>query len=44
MRLGQVDLEEAKHHVQVIRIVRVPVFGWFDDVITSIGMRPLKCT
>lgn len=43
MRLGQVDLDEAKYHVQVIWIVRVLVFRWEDDVFTRIGRQSLKC-
>lgn len=43
VRFGQVDLDEPKRHVQVIRIVCVPIFGWFDDVLTNIGNRILKC-
>ena len=43
MRFGQVDLNKAKHHVHMIWIVLVSVFGWFDDIVTNIGMRSLKC-
>lgn len=42
MRFCHVNLYETEHHVRMIRIVVVPVFGWFDDVVTDIGVCFLK--
>lgn len=39
VRFGQINLYEAEHHVQIIRIVVVPVSRWLDDIATSVGVR-----
>jgi len=42
MWFSQIDLYETKNHVAMIWIIRVSVFGRFDDVTTNICMRSLK--